>query len=118
MEERFSFDVESYSDPETVYQVCFKRSDQSMSITCTCKAGQMGQFCKHRMDLLNDRTDHLLNDSEDDLRALSYCISWIEGSSLHDAFKHLDLIEDKKLALQKEERNVKRQVGRLMESFA
>ncbi len=35
-----------------IYEIGFTQSPEGLKVTCSCKAGQNGMFCRHRMQLL------------------------------------------------------------------
>ncbi len=58
-----------------VYQIVFARTDNNLTVTCTCPAGEVGTHCKHRLALLEGLADNLLSNNKDDLAKLFQLIS-------------------------------------------
>lgn len=50
------------------YWVRFNREGTVVTATCTCPAGEMGQFCKHRIALmLFDETERVLSNNKNEV---------------------------------------------------
>ncbi len=52
------------------YRVAFRFEDRNCTATCTCRAGQVGQACKHRLGIIWGVVDGLVSDNADDLVAV------------------------------------------------
>lgn len=66
----------SSSEP---YEVVFQKSESTVSATCTCQAGAMGQVCKHRVSILSGGKDGIVSGNESEIPVV---ISWLPGSSI------------------------------------
>ena len=55
------------SDGSTVYVVSVERQNDKVLASCTCKAGEFGQLCKHQIGILSGQDD-LLASSDEDVR--------------------------------------------------
>lgn len=62
---RLDFEVTgSRGDP---YQITFEKISNTLRAFCSCKAGQNGQFCKHRESLMSGDVSNLISDNSDDV---------------------------------------------------
>jgi len=46
-----------------LYDVSFDRSGDNLTATCTCRAGEMGMYCKHRFQLMDGDITNLISDN-------------------------------------------------------
>ena len=69
------------SEPQP-YVVEFCRIDNHLKATCTCKAGSVGQYCKHRFNLLSGEVTGLVSENSDDVNKLP---AMLAGSDLEEA---------------------------------
>jgi len=53
-----------------IYQVAAKRSDDNLTITCSCPKGEQGDLCKHRLALLHGDGSGLVSNNPDDVLKL------------------------------------------------
>lgn len=68
------------------YIVTFRRIDAEVHGSCTCPAGLLGTYCKHRLALLYGRTDAPTDADVDRLATLH---SWLPGTALQGALSEL-----------------------------
>lgn len=81
---------------EYPYEVLFvKRSETNLSAYCTCPAGENGQYCKHRFNILDGITKGIISNN---LQDVSIVQSWLPGSDVE-----LALIKMRKLIAEEEE---------------
>lgn len=73
------FDVLS-SDGSTVYLVSVERQGDRVLASCTCKAGDFGQLCKHQIGILSGQDDLLAPSDEDVRMKLSELVSQISDT--------------------------------------
>lgn len=74
------------SAPEP-YQVDFALGDSgNITATCTCPAGAMGQYCKHRFNILAGDLTGIASGNEPDVALVS---SWLPGSDVERALTAL-----------------------------
>jgi len=71
----------SEADP---YSVSFFKSGCNVTATCTCTAGQNGQYCKHRFNILGGKKENIVSNNISDVATVA---SWLPGSPLYDAIK-------------------------------
>ncbi len=85
----FRFRVEG-SEPDP-YEVTFvQHSPGNISVYCTCKAGQKGEHCKHRLQLIGADVTDLVSDNVDELDVV---LSWISGSDIERALDEISAAE-------------------------
>jgi len=80
--ERLDFLVQG-SAPEP-YQVTFIKTGSKINAYCTCPAGQVGQYCKHRTAIIFANVTNIVSDNAQDVDVLQ---SWLPGSNIEQAFK-------------------------------
>jgi len=73
------------SEPKP-YQVMFRREGDNFTATCTCRAGEVGQVCKHRMGLLKGESTGLVSENGDQLTQLA---GMFIGTDVERAFEKL-----------------------------
>ena len=72
----------SAADP---YEVRFvNRGNGNLSAYCTCKAGQKGSYCKHRINILKGETRGIVEGSLDSVEMV---VSWLPGTDVETALK-------------------------------
>jgi uncharacterized Zn finger protein len=52
------------SDGSTIYVVSVERQGDKVLASCTCKAGDFGQLCKHQIGMLSGQDDLLASSDE------------------------------------------------------
>ena len=69
------------------YQVHFALGDGgNITATCTCPAGAMGQYCKHRFNILAGDLTGIASGNEPDVALVA---SWLPGSDVERALTAL-----------------------------
>jgi hypothetical protein len=84
---------------EEPYKVTFIEQElhdkQHFAAFCTCKAGQIGQVCKHRMNIFYGDTKNIV---EGDLKSVEFLSNWYENSiykHINDKIKKLEKVVKK-----------------------
>jgi len=91
------------------YVVTFiNRGNGNLSAHCTCPAGENGQYCKHRIAILNGDTAAIVSGNEHEVSMLA---SWFVGSDIESALKELATAE-------RELERAKKEVSRLKKRLA
>jgi DNA ligase (NAD+) len=72
------------------YRVSFAKNGDNLTARCTCRAGYMGQFCKHRLDILCGDTGAIVSDNLADVTIVT---SWLTGSDVEAALHRLAAAE-------------------------
>lgn len=82
------------------YKVTFQKDGNNLSAYCTCPAGDNGQYCKHRFNILGGITDGVVSANEPDVEVVT---SWLTGTdveaALNDVMNAEELFEIAKLKL-------------------
>jgi hypothetical protein len=82
------------SEPEP-YTVVVKKSEQALSVTCSCRAGVFSQHCKHKFRILSGEKEGIV----DGLDGLSQVKNMISGTDVEDVWKeYLQAEEDAEAA--------------------
>jgi len=66
----------SSADP---YETSFIKDGDSLTALCTCPAGSFGNFCKHRIAILDGKVAAVL---EDDVRKVPTVVEWLAGTDV------------------------------------
>jgi SWIM zinc finger len=87
--QEISFKVQgSASEP---YGVIFvKRSDTNLSAYCSCPAGENGQYCKHRFNILDGTIKGIVSDNLEDVKVVQ---SWLSGTDVENALIKMHELE-------------------------
>jgi hypothetical protein len=78
--ETIQFKVQG-SAPEP-YTTVFKRDGANLTAHCTCPAGEVGQYCKHRLRILSGETDGIVSGNETDVPTVQL---WLMGTDVETA---------------------------------
>jgi hypothetical protein len=74
------------------YKVTFKKNGNNLSASCTCPAGENGQYCKHRFNILGGITDSVVSGNELDIDIVA---SWLLGTDVELALNEIMDAEEK-----------------------
>lgn len=66
----------SAADP---YEVTFIKDGDSLTALCTCPAGQFGNFCKHRIAILDGDAKAIVSDNAN---RVSTIVEWLKGTDV------------------------------------
>jgi len=69
----------SASEP---YEVVFSREGSNLTATCTCPAGVVGQYCKHRFNILYGAVDGIVSNNENEVATV---VGWLPGTDVEAA---------------------------------
>ena len=69
----------SSADP---YELTFIKDGDSLTALCTCPAGNFGNFCKHRIAILDGDAAAVLDNEGD---KVSKVIEWLAGTDVESA---------------------------------
>ena len=94
------------------YNVFFQKEQNNNIVAfCTCPAGKMNQYCKHRFRILNGFTDDIVSENIDDILLVS---RWLPGSNIEKALQELELAEKEVEKAKKKVSQVKKIIAREM----
>lgn len=77
----------SSADP---YEVTFIKDGDSLTALCTCPAGQYGNFCKHRISILDGNSKAIVSDNADQV---STVLEWLQGTDVAAALSEFRELE-------------------------
>jgi SWIM zinc finger len=77
----------SASDP---YTVNFVRDDAKLSAYCNCPAGSNGQYCKHRLSIIEGKVVGIVSPNAHDVATV---LAWLPGSALETAMNEMRAAE-------------------------
>lgn len=101
--ETFTFRIQG--SQEEPYEVAISLSEEALKITCTCKAGSVGQFCKHKMSVLNGDTSALAERGKDDIQGIPKLVYNTEAinviKKIEDAEKDIEALKKSQTLLKK-----------------
>lgn len=72
------------------YRITFERHQLELRAFCSCPAGLHGQYCKHRIHLLQGVMDSVVEGNVEQLTVLA---EWLRHSSLRFALQQFDEAE-------------------------
>lgn len=77
----------SSADP---YEVTFIKDGSSLTAICTCPAGTYGNFCKHRISILDGNAQSI---SSANSKEASTVVDWLAGTDVEAALQELRDVE-------------------------
>jgi hypothetical protein len=67
---------------EEPYKVTFRKKGNNLSAYCTCPAGDHGQYCKHRINILCGSSQGIVSGNEANVQVV---MSWLPGTDVETA---------------------------------
>lgn len=95
------------------YEVTFIKDGDSLTALCTCPAGQYGNSCKHRIALLDGKSESISSDNADQVSTVT---EWLMGSDVEAALSGLRAAEAIKTFPKDELAVLKKKLARAMNS--
>lgn len=77
----------SSKDP---YEVIFIKDGDSLTAICNCPAGTYGNFCKHRINILDGNTKAISSDNADQAPKI---VEWLAGTDVEAALNEMRAAE-------------------------
>ena len=77
------------SSPEP-YEITFIKDGESLTALCSCPAGEYGNFCKHRIAILDGNGKAIVSDNSDDVATV---LDWLPGTDVALALAEFRAIE-------------------------
>jgi len=105
------FRVKGSSSDE--YEITFIKDGESLTALCSCPAGQFGGSCKHRVAILDGKSDAITSDNVDQVATVT---QWLVGSDVEAALSALREAEEIKGFPKEELAALKKKLGRAMNS--
>jgi len=73
------------------YEVTFIKDGDSLTAICTCPAGEFGNFCKHRISILDGHSKAISSENADQAPLVQ---AWLSGTDVEAALLELRKAED------------------------
>lgn len=93
------------------YEVVIIKDGDSLTALCSCPAGQHGNFCKHRIGILDGETSAIVSDNAD---SVATAVAWLAGTDVEAALT--EVREAEKQADKAALATAKRKLARAMNS--
>ncbi|MCP4299142.1 MAG: SWIM zinc finger family protein [Gammaproteobacteria bacterium] len=100
----------SSADP---YELTFIKDGDSLTALCSCPAGQYGNFCKHRIAILDGNGRAIVSENA---AQLSTVVNWLQGTDVEAALTEFRNIEKSADAPKSALVTAKRKLARAMNS--
>ena len=68
------------------YEITFIKDGDSLTAICTCPAGTHGNFCKHRISILDGNTKAI---SSDNANQAATVVGWLSGTDVEAALSEM-----------------------------
>lgn len=95
------------------YELIFIKDGDSLTAICSCPAGQHSNFCKHRLGILDGKTNGITSDNADKVPTV---VGWLEGTDVESALLELREIEKDADAPKSKLAAAKKKLARAMNS--
>jgi len=100
------------STPEP-YEVTFIKDGSSLTALCTCPAGQFGSYCKHRIAILDGKSDSISSGNADQALTVT---EWLVGTDVEAALSELRAAENSTECAKEDLAALKKNLARAMNS--
>ena len=100
------------SSPEPYEVVVEQAPDERVFVTCTCPAGQRGQLCKHRVNILTGDESGLVDAKPEEIATVQ---TWIKGTELEQTLENLEQLDNQAARIKAELASMKKKAARLMQ---
>ena len=100
------------SSPEP-YEVTFIKDGSSLTALCTCPAGQFGSYCKHRIAILDGKSDSISSGNADQAPTVT---EWLVGTDVEAALSELRAAEKTTECAKEHLAALKKKLARAMNS--
>ena len=95
------------------YEVTFIKDGDSLTALCSCPAGQYGNYCKHRISILDGNSSAIVSDNADEVAMIR---SWLQGTDVAVALSEYRALEKVAETPKNELVAAKRKLARAMNS--
>lgn len=95
------------------YEITFIKDGDSLTALCSCPAGQYGNFCKHRIAILDGNSTAIVGDNADQVAVVQ---DWLAGTDVAAALAELRAVEQSKDESKGALVEAKRKLARAMNS--
>ena len=100
----------SSADP---YEITFIKDGASLTALCTCPAGSFGNFCKHRLAILDGDAKAVVSDDAD---KVSVVVEWLAGTDVETALVEMREVDSDKTKTKEQLVTAKKKLARAMNS--
>ncbi len=95
------------------YEVTFIKDGSSLTALCTCPAGQFGNYCKHRIAILDGKFDSISSGNADQAPTVT---EWLVGTDVEAALSELRAAEKTTECAKEDLAALKKKLARAMNS--
>jgi len=95
------------------YEVTFIKDGDSLTAICSCPAGEFGNFCKHRIGILDGSTNAIKSDNAGQVPLVQ---EWLTGTDVEAALLELRTAEKDAKTNKSAVVSAKRKLARAMNS--
>ncbi len=95
------------------YEITFIKDGASLTALCTCPAGQFGNSCKHRVAILDGKSESI---SSDNAASVPVVTEWLVGTDVETALGELRAAEKNKDRSKEDVAALKKKLARAMNS--
>jgi len=95
------------------YEITFIKDGASLTALCTCPAGQYGNYCKHRVAILDGKSDSITGANADRVPTVT---GWLVGTDVEAALLELREAEKAGGSDKSQIATLKRKLARAMNS--
>ena len=96
---------------EKPYEVTFQRDSNNLSAYCSCPAGENGQYCKHRVNILSGIKDGIVSNNKPDVEVVAL---WLPGSDVEKTLHVLKKAEEQFETAKQELSSAKKRFARAL----
>ncbi len=93
------------------YELTFIKDGDSLTALCTCPAGQFGGLCKHRVAIIDGKSESVSSDNADQVEKI---VAWAVGTDVEAALAELRAGEKNKDLSKNDIKALKKNVARVM----
>ena len=68
------------------YEVKLRKDGNNLTALCSCPAGRLGQYCKHRFQILEGEATDIVSDNQSDVSIVK---EWLRGTDVEYALQDL-----------------------------
>jgi len=95
----------------TPHEVRFGIRGTNLTARCSCQAGLKGQYCKHRLRILNGETKDIISGNEEDMLKV---VAWLAGTDVESTLKEFVLAEEAFETAKERLSNLKKNLARAL----
>ncbi|MDD3180602.1 MAG: hypothetical protein PHQ04_09650 [Opitutaceae bacterium] len=93
------------------YVVRFTKNGSNLTAHCTCPAGVIGQYCKHRFRILKGDNEGIVSGNQEQVKEVA---SWLSGTDVETALHDVRSAEERLEAAKREFAVFKKKLARAL----